>query len=57
MVVIQRGLEDINNLKRGFDVVYIENYNYPVDALFMQETHLIFHVYPEITCQLLWERT
>ncbi|HOA97753.1 YkuS family protein [Acetivibrio saccincola] len=35
VVAIQRGLEDIKNQleQRGFDVVCIENYNYPVDAI------------------------
>lgn len=35
VVAVQSGLEDIKNQleKRGFDVVSIENYNYPVDAI------------------------
>lgn len=35
VVAIQKELEDIKSEleKRGFNVVYIENYNYPVDAI------------------------
>lgn len=35
VVAIQRELEDIKSelTKRGFNVVCIENYNYPVDAI------------------------
>ncbi|WP_459076756.1 YkuS family protein [Herbivorax alkaliphila] len=56
VVAIERGLENLKNKleKRGFNVVYIENYNYPVDAIiyernFFNISHVSRNNMPEAT--------